>query len=98
MKLSKLTCSAIALTFGLGVGVAAAHAADSSMDADDCKRAWSMASPDGKTLSEGQATDYVLNFTMADSNKDAKLDADEFSAACAKGEVKADAATVKDMN
>ena len=95
MTLVKLTCSAIALTFGLGL--AAAHA-DDKMDADACKRAWSMASPDGKTLSKDQATDYVLNFTMVDSNKDAMIDADEFSAACAKGEVKADAATVKDMN
>jgi len=96
MMLAKLTCSAIALTFGLGL--AAAHADDKPMDADACKRAWSMASPNGETLSKDKATDYVLNFTMVDSNKDAMIDADEFSAACAKGEVKADAATVKDMN
>lgn len=96
MTLAKLTCSALALTFALGIS--AAQAGDAAMDADACKKAWSMASPDGKTLSRDQVVDYVTDFTMVDSNKDAMVDADEFSAACAKGEVKANAATVKDMN
>jgi hypothetical protein len=39
----------------------------------------------------------VLNFTMVDSNKDGKVDADEFNAACTAGLVQADEATVADM-
>lgn len=96
MKLAKVTCTAVALTFGLGLG--AAYAEDAPVDADTCKKVWSMASPDGETLSKDKAVDYVTNFEMVDSNKDASIDADEFNAACAKGLVKADAATVDDMN
>ena len=96
MRHAILTCAAITLTFTLGT--AAAYAQDNALDADACKKAWSMASPDGETLSKDKAVDYVTNFEMVDSNTDAAIDADEFNAACTKGLVKADAATVKDMN
>ncbi|GFO80576.1 hypothetical protein [Methyloceanibacter sp.] len=96
MKLTTLTCAAVALSFTLGMG--AAYAEDNALDADACKKVWAMASPDGETLSKDKAVDYVTNFEMVDSNTDAAIDADEFNAACSKGLVKADAATVKDMN
>jgi hypothetical protein len=57
-----------------------------------------MASPGGHTLSEDQATPRTSWTSLwSISNKDAKIDASEFNAACDKGLVKADAATVKDM-
>ena len=89
-KLTTLTCLAGVLAMGLGAGVAQADEA--------CDNAWRMASPDGKTISEGQTVDYVLNFTMVDTNEDGKLDQDEFGKACGKGLIKADAVTEKDMN
>jgi hypothetical protein len=57
-----------------------------------------MASPNGDTLSEGKAVPYVVNFQMVDSNKDAKISAEEFKAGCGKGWIQeADASTVNDM-
>jgi len=94
MKFTTLTCLVSVLALGIGTAQAATG---NSVDAETCKKAWSMASPGGDTLSEGQATPYVLDFSMVDSNKDAKIDASEFNAACDKGLVKADAATIKDM-
>lgn len=96
MKLATLTCLASVLALGVGVAQAADEAGK-PLDADACKKAWGMASPDGETLDKGKAVEYVINFDMVDSNADAKVDADEFNAACTKGLVKADAATVKDM-
>lgn len=97
MKLTNLTCLASVLAIGLGAG--AAHAAEGkTLDADDCKALWEMASPDGKTISKDKAVDYVINFDMVNSDEDATLEADEFNKACSEGMIKADAATVKDMN
>jgi hypothetical protein len=95
MKLATLTCVAGVLAFGIG----AAHAATEGtpLDADKCKEAWKMASPNGESISKDKAVDYVINYNMVDSNADAKVDSKEFQAACSKGMVKADAATVKDM-
>lgn len=94
MKLATLTCLAGVLAFGIG----AAQAAEGTpLDSDACKKAWSMASPNGETISKDKAVDYVINFTMVDSNSDAQVDADEFQAACDKGMVKADAVTESDM-
>lgn len=90
MKLATLTCLASVLAMGFGAGVAQA--------ADNCDDAWRIASPNGKTLSEGQTVDYVLNFTMVDSNKDGQIDQAEFGKACGKALIKADAVTEKDMN
>ena len=63
----------------------------------ECQKAWEAASPDGDTLSEDKATPFILNFQMVDSSKDAKISAEEWKDACAKGWVSADAATAKDM-
>lgn len=94
MKLATLTCLAGVLAFGIG----AAQAAEGTpLDADACKEAWKMASPNGESISKDKAVDYVINYNMVDSNGDATVDADEFQAACGKGMVKADTATVKDM-
>lgn len=94
MKLATLTFLASALTIGVGAGIAQAA---QPLDSKTCNKAWSMASPDGETLSQGKAVDYVINFTMVDSDQDGQISQDEFNKACGKGLVKADAATVKDM-
>jgi EF hand len=65
---------------------------------DQCKSVWTMASPNGDTLSQDKATPYVINFHMVDSDNDGTIDANEFKAACAKGMIqRGDASTVKDM-
>jgi Ca2+-binding EF-hand superfamily protein len=56
-----------------------------------------MASPGGDTIAKGAVTPVVLDFTMVDSNKDGAIDQDEFNKACSAGLVKANEATVKDM-
>lgn len=95
MKLVTLTC--VAAVVALGLGSAAYAAQGQSLDSSQCNKAWSMASPNGETLDQGKAVDYVINFTMVDSNQDGQISKDEFNAACGKGLVKADAATTKDM-
>jgi hypothetical protein len=62
MKFATLTC--LAGVFALGIGTAQAVTGE-SVDADTCKKVWSMASPGGDTLSQDQATPYVLDFNAA---------------------------------
>jgi hypothetical protein len=95
MKLVTLTCLAGMVALGFA---GAAHAAQGKpLNSTECNKAWSMASPNGETLDQGKAVDYVINFTMVDSNKDGQISKDEFDSACSKGMVKADTATTKDM-
>ena len=82
---------------GAGVFGGVAQAADAVVPAEKCDAAWSMASPDGDTIAKGAATPLVLDFTMVDSNNDGAIDKDEFNKACSAGLVKADEATVKNM-
>jgi hypothetical protein len=68
------------------------------LDDAKCESVWKMASPNGDTLAQDKAVPYVVNFQMVDSDKDAKISADEFKAGCGKGWIQeADASTVKDM-
>jgi hypothetical protein len=98
MKLATLTCLTSLLAIGFSGGIAlAADEAGKTLDPDACKTLWSMASPDGKTISKDKAVDYVINFDMVNSDEDATLEADEFNEACSKGMIKPDAATAKDM-
>ncbi len=91
-----------ALTFALAVTATAlaagsALAANVPVPAEKCNAAWTMASPNGDTISEGANVPFVLDFTMVDSNKDAAITADEFNKACSVGKVKANQATVDNM-
>jgi len=95
MKLVNLTCLAGALAIGFGSSVALA--ADMAVPADKCNKAWSMASPGGDTISKGANVPFVMDFTMVDSDKSGTISKDEFNKACSSGMVKADAATMKDM-
>jgi hypothetical protein len=87
---------AIALT-ATGLAAGSAVAANVPVPAEKCDAAWSMASPNGDTLSKGADVPFVLDFTMVDSNNDATIQADEFNKACSAGKVKADEATVQNM-
>lgn len=95
MKLSTVTYL-IALA-GAGLASSAALAANIAVPADKCAAAWKMASPGGDAIASGADVPVVLNFTMVDSNKDGKVDADEFNKACSAGLVQADEATVAGM-
>ncbi len=98
MKLATLSCSMLLL--GALAFAGAAQAADekgAALDDAQCQAAWKMASPNGDTLSKDQVEPYVINFTMVDTDGDGKVSPDEFSKGCAGGFVKADTATVKDM-
>src|SRR5688572_5819129 len=69
-----------------------------ALDDAKCQSVWKIASPNGDTLSEDKAVPYVVNFQMVDTDKDAKISADEFKAGCGKGWIQEpDAATIKDM-
>ena len=56
-----------------------------------------MASPGGDAIASGADVPVVLNFTMVDTSKDGKVDADEFNKACTAGLVQADEGTVANM-
>ncbi len=92
MKLSTVMCATVLLSAGLVSGPA--FAADM-----DCDAAWTLASPNGDSISKDATTPYVINYTMVDSDADGKISADEFKKGCAAGAVKAaDDSTVKDMD
>jgi len=95
MKLVNLTCLAGMLAIGFGSSVALA--ADVAVPADKCDKAWSMASPGGDVISKDANVPFVMDFTMVDSDKSGTISKDEFNKACSAGQVKADEATVKDM-
>jgi hypothetical protein len=101
MRLTTLTCMAVVLGVGFG-GVARAADEGTPLDPDKCKALWTMASPNGDTLSEDQAVPYVINFTMVDADGDGKISAAEFTKGCGLGLIKEDQGapdqdTVKDM-
>lgn len=87
---------AVALTATVAV-TGGALAAKIPVPAEKCNAAWTMASPNGDTISKGANVPFVLDFVMVDSNKDAVIKADEFNKACSEGKVKADEATVQNM-
>jgi len=67
------------------------QAADTSAPAPydaGCQTAWTIASPNGATLSKDQAVHYIVDFTIVDANKDAAIDANEFKEACRGGNIK----------
>jgi hypothetical protein len=82
MKLAILTCTAVLI-----VAASAAQAAEKGQPLDDaqCKAAWTIVSPNGAAISKGQPAPSIIDWTMVDTNKDAKVDADEFKAGCAAG-------------
>jgi hypothetical protein len=88
----------LAASILLSAGAAVAENNPAPMDDAKCEAQWTMASPNGDTLSKDKAAPYVLNFTMVDSNADGKISAVEFKKGCAAGQIKsADRATTKDM-
>lgn len=95
MKLS--TPTYLMVLAGASLIASVALAANVVVPKEKCAAAWKMASPGGDAIAGGADVPVVLNFTMVDSNKDGKVDADEFSKACSSGLVQADEATVKDM-
>lgn len=88
---------AVALTATTSAASAAPSADNVPVPSEKCNAAWTMASPNGDTISKGKDVPFVLDFTMVDSNNDAVISADEFSKACSVGKVKANQAVVNDM-
>jgi hypothetical protein len=82
MRLAILTCATILIGAANG-----AQAAEKGAPLDDahCKAAWTIVSPNGAAISKGQPAPSIIDWTMVDTNKDAKIDADEFKAGCAAG-------------
>lgn len=99
MKLAVLASTAALISATFVAGTAQAAEPGKPLDEAACKAAWTMASPDGKTISKDQAVDYVINYSMVDSDADAAISEDEFKKGCAGGWIKyGDEATVKDMD
>jgi hypothetical protein len=64
----------------------------------DLKIRLHLASPNGDTLSKDQATPFVVNYELVDTDKDGKISQAEFQAGCSKGWIqKPDASTVNQM-
>ena len=111
MKLTTLTSVALLLSASYALAGGGAPVPEGSQEPDPsgrpsavlddakCESVWKMASPNGDTLSQDKAVPFVVNFQMVDSDKDAKISAEEFKAGCGKGWIQeADASTVNDMN
>lgn len=107
-----VTFTAMAVLFSAGYAFAGAGAPvpegsqnpppsgrpSAALDDATCQSVWKMASPNGDTISKDQATPFVVNYEMVDTDKDGKISQAEFQAGCAKGWIqKADASTVNDM-
>jgi hypothetical protein len=84
MRLAILTCAALVV---VGAASTSALSANKGKPLDDaqCKAAWTIVSPNGAAISKGQPVPSIIDWTMVDTNKDAKIDADEFKAGCAAG-------------
>jgi hypothetical protein len=82
MKLTLLTGAIVLIAAATGA-VAAEKIAP--LDDAQCKAAWTIVSPNGAAISEGETVPSIVDFTMVDTNKDAKIDADEFKAGCTAG-------------
>jgi hypothetical protein len=91
MRLAILT--SVAVIFSAGIALAGANNMTSGrpsavLNEAQCQAVWTMASPNGATISKDQAVPYIVNFTMVDVDGDGNITADEFKAACGKGLVK----------
>ena len=91
MKLAILT--AVVMVCSAGIAVAGANNMTSGrpsavLNDTQCQAVWTLASPNGATISKDQAVPYIVNFTMVDVDGDGNITADEFKAACGKGLVK----------
>ena len=96
MKSTLLTTASL-----LAIGLLFAGSAQAGEPLDDaaCDAAWSMASPNGDTVSKDDIAPYVIDYTMVDSDADGKVSADEFKKGCAAGAVKAaNDATINNMD
>ena len=82
MRLTLLTGAIVLI--GAATGAVAAEKG-APLDDAQCKAAWTVVSPNGAAISEGETVPSIINFTMVDTNKDAAIDADEFKAGCAAG-------------
>jgi hypothetical protein len=97
MRLATVTCLTAVLAIGWGGGIALAADVGAPVTSDACKTAWSIASPDGKALSEDKAVDFVINFSAVDADNNGRISADEFIKGCEKGLAKAYNSTIRDM-
>ena len=93
MKLATLTSVALLLSAGCALAQGTPNTMTSGrpsavLDDAQCQAVWTMASPNGATLSKDQAVPYIVNFTMVDVDGDGNITPDEFKAACGKGLVK----------
>jgi hypothetical protein len=85
MKLAILTCVTLLIGAGYIYTASGVQAGGVALDDAGCQIAWTMASPNGATLSKDEAVPFILDFTMADTNNDGAIDANEFTTACQGG-------------
>jgi hypothetical protein len=88
MKRVMLICATFLIGAGCICSATNIQAADTSGPAPDnagCQTAWTIASPNGATLSKDAAVPYIVDFTLVDTNGDGAIDANEFNAACLGG-------------
>ncbi|MGH6827142.1 EF-hand domain-containing protein [Methyloceanibacter sp.] len=92
MRLAILTSAALLSGAGYalaqGTNTMTSGRPSAVLDDAQCQTVWTMASPNGATLSKDQAVPYIVNFSMVDVDGDGNITADEFKAACGKGLVK----------
>jgi hypothetical protein len=82
MRLTLLTVAIVLTGAATGAGAAEKGA---PLDDAQCKAAWTIVSPNGAAISQGETVPSIIDFTMVDTNKDATIDAYEFKAGCTAG-------------
>jgi hypothetical protein len=99
MRFAVLTCAAMLTSVALVGGTAqAATRPGPRLPHNQCHEVWTMASPNGDTLSRAKATPYVLNFAMVDTDHNGMITSKEFKRGCKSGWITAaDASTARSM-
>jgi sporulation protein YlmC with PRC-barrel domain len=103
MKIALLTSALFLITAGHALAGPGAgepkEAADPTsgrpgavLDEAKCASVWSLTEREGATLSEAEATPFVVNFKLVDANADGKISEAEFKDGCKKGLVQEAAA------
>jgi hypothetical protein len=91
MKLAILICMILLIGAGCMCTASGAQAASTRgpvLDDAKCQTIWTMASPNGATISKDKALPYVIDFTVVYTNNDGAIDANEFKVGCQGGWVK----------
>jgi hypothetical protein len=85
LKRRRISMNNLAITTGLALLLTTAYTLSEPLTPEQCQEVWNKAVPTGDVLAEKDAKPYIVDFKLADLDKDGTVDRKEFEAACAKG-------------